>query len=47
MDYLKKDQLIEWLDKQYDENVQLMEKACEEKQGYFEKLMEGSYDKGC
>ena len=41
MDYLKKDQLIEWLDKQYDENVQLMEKACEEKQGYFEKLMEG------
>ena len=41
MDYLKKDQLTEWLDKQYDENVQLMEKACEEKQGYFEKLMEG------
>lgn len=41
MDYLKKDQLIEWLDKKYDENFQLMEKACEEKQGYFEKLMEG------
>ena len=41
MDYLKKDQLTEWLDKKYDENFQLMEKACEEKQGYFEKLMEG------
>ena len=32
MDYLKKDQLTEWLDKQYDENVQLMEKACVENQ---------------
>ena len=41
MDYLKKDQLIEWLDKQYDENFQLMEKACEEKQTYYEKVLEG------
>lgn len=41
MEYLKKDQLTEWLDKKYDEMVPLMEKACEEKQGYFEKVMEG------
>lgn len=41
MEYLKKDQLTEWLDKKYDENFQLMEKACEEKQEYFRKVMEG------
>ena len=41
MEYLKKDQLTEWLDKKYDENFQVMEKACEEEQTYFKKLMEG------
>lgn len=41
IEYLKKDQLTEWLDKKYDENFQLMEKACEEKQTYYEKVLEG------
>lgn len=40
-EYLDKEELIKWLDKNYDESFELMETAREDEQVYFQRIMEG------